>query len=396
MPVDSGVRFALYAAMRRTVVRACAILALALFAFVVETRAAPALNGAPMDPQNVIADDIQSEALAAYRRHAAGYAFKGTEIVIVDYRRPSNTPRLFVLNLATGGVEAYYVAHGRGSDPAHTKSALRFSDAPTTGMSSVGAFRGLELYQSPEHGPAMRLAGLDSTNTNAYDRLIVFHTASYFNPAAGRFGRSCGCFVVTKEAMARIYGVLSDGGFLYAGPARLHDRSATTAQDCNPACGGGCRPAPLIAAAKRPKAPAFAKAEPAPAPTPLPAPSPVLVAVADPVSQATRPAPVAAAAVHDVPVPLPKPAPKSAPDAATEVAEVPVPLAKPGLSPPLIASADDQNAPVPHAKPDLRPSVDDTSLAAIPDLLVPDPQPGQVPVPIRKPVGLQRMAELVP
>ncbi|MCC6917749.1 MAG: murein L,D-transpeptidase catalytic domain family protein [Alphaproteobacteria bacterium] len=343
-----------------------------------------------MDPQNVIADDIQSEALAAYRRHAASRAFKGTEIVIVDYRKPSNAPRLFVLDLATGGVEAYYVAHGRGSDPAHTKSALRFSDAPTTGMSSVGAFRGLELYQSPEHGPAMRLAGLDSTNVNAYDRLIVFHTASYFNPAAGRFGRSCGCFVVTKEAMARIYGVLSDGGFLYAGPARLHDRTATTAQDCNPACGGGCRPAPLIAAAKRPDAPVLAKA--APAPTPVPAAPPVQLAVATP----PTPAPVAVAAVQDVPIPLAKPDLKAAPVPAMVMAEVPVPLAKPDLALPMVASAEAPSAPVPLAKPDLRPSVNDTSLAAVPDLLVPNPEPGDVPVPISKPVGLQRMAELVP
>jgi hypothetical protein len=370
--------------MRHVYLCVSAALALAMFAFAAESRANPAPAAVPrLDAQNVIADDIQSEALAAYRRHAAQGAFRGNELVIVDYRKPSDAPRLYILNIATGAVEAYYVAHGRGSDPGHTQRAIRLSDAPTTGMSSVGAFRGLERYQSPENGPALRLAGLDWTNANAYDRLIVFHTAGYFDPAARRFGRSCGCFVVTRQAMERVYGVLADGGFLYAGPARLHDKTASTARDCNPHCGGNCN-APLIASAKPParRAVAVAKAEPAP-PIPAAKPAPVPLTPA-----------LAVAKVDLAPVsPRPKPAlPPDAPGA--ELAFVPTPHAKPSIEAAGTAVAETALAPVPLAKPELAPALD-VAQASLGAPLVPNPLPGEIPVPVGKPAGLKQVAELL-
>jgi hypothetical protein len=329
-----------------------------------------------LDPYNAIPDDIQAEALSAYRKHAARNAFRGSEIVMVDYRKPSGAPRLYILNLTNGAVEAYYVAHGRGSDPGHTKVALRFSDAPTTGMSSVGAFRGLERYTSSENGPALRLAGLDPTNSNAYDRLIVFHTAGYFSPSDRRFGRSCGCFVVTREAMERVYGVLADGGFLYAGPASLHDATASPSIDCDPRC-GSCN-TPLIAAARKPRNTMVAAVEDSPRP-PRTKPAP------------DRPRSVVFAAI----VPRPKPVIPSERAAPAAIAGIPVPLAKPGLPvEPMIAMAGQADlGPVPLAKPDLRPSLGEAMADAV---RIPDPEPGEIPVPAVKPDGLQQVAELVP
>lgn len=366
-----------------------AVLALSM-TLLVEARA----QAAPVfDPQNVIADDIQTEALGAYRRHAARGAFRGSEMVIVDYRKPSSAPRLYILSLTTGAVEAYYVAHGRGSDPSHTQVAMRLSDAPSTGMSSVGAFRGLERYQSPENGPALRLAGLDWTNANAYDRLIVFHTAGYFDPAQRRFGRSCGCFVVTRQAMERVYGVLADGGFLYAGPAALHDRTASPARDCNPHCGGNCS-APLIAAAKKARPTLVARA--LPAPTPRAKPLPATPLPAEPIPAAP---PVAvAAAAFVAPVPHAKPD-FALPPAAAGMAAAPIPQAKPDLpAATAVAGAQDTlgtDAPVPHEKPAFRPTLD--AAAVLADAArVPDPLPGEIPVPIEKPSGLRQVAELTP
>jgi hypothetical protein len=325
--------------MKRAMLSVCALfLALAPFA-----QAAPAANGAPLDPQNLIADDIQAEALANYARAAAQKPFRGSEIVIVDYRMPTDARRLFILNLATGAVETHYVAHGRGSDPGHTLKAQRFSDVMSTGMSSVGAYRGLERYTSATHGPALRLAGLSTTNASAYERLIVFHTAGYFAPEAGRFGRSCGCFVVTTEDMKRVYDVIADGGFLYAGPARLHDRTASFQRDCNTECGNTC-PEPLIADAR-------------------PAKSPAATRVAD-----VRPTPKRAAPEPPVPQPLAKPAlPSAAAVAVAAELDPPLPLAKPDLS---------------------RPGGQTLGL------VVPDVAPGQIPVPAAKPDGLQQVADL--
>jgi hypothetical protein len=371
--------------MRHAYLCAAAFAALALLALGAESRAEPVAAPVPrLDPQNLIADDIQAEALAAHRRHAAQAAFRGSELVIIDYRKASNEPRLFILDLATGAVEAHYVAHGRGSDPGHTQVAMRFGDAPTSGMSSVGAFRGLERYQSSENGPALRLAGLDWTNANAFDRLIVFHTASYFNPAERRFGRSCGCFVVTRQAMERIYGVLADGGFLYAGPAGLHDRNASAVRDCNPRCGGNCSE-PLIASVKPPVG------------------RPVTVAKSDTMPSEPRPKALPARPVHSValaqaePVPIrPRPKPFLPPEHRRVVTGIPTPLAKPDLpdrSSGAMASAD--RTPVPSAKPDLRPMLDELA-ATSGELKIPNPGPDETPVPAQKPAGLRQVAVLEP
>ncbi|MFT3810384.1 MAG: murein L,D-transpeptidase catalytic domain family protein [Micropepsaceae bacterium] len=415
--------------MKRAVLAAGAILALALSVIAPTAVAATSLNGAKFDPQNLIDDQLETEALSAYARHAARRPFKGDEIVIVDYALPSTAKRLYIANIRTGTVEAHYVAHGRGSDPGHSKLAVRFSDAETSGMSSVGAYRGLERYRSGTHGPALKLEGLDRTNASAYRRLIVFHTASYFDPENGRFGRSCGCFVVTKGDMTRVYDVIADGGFLYAGPARLHDPSATTAADCNTACGNSC-----------PNAPLMAKATPAPAPR---QPAPVLVANAEPApapaapaqQQKPQPAPVVMAALKDEPKPAkaqradfnaPVPLAKPKLDAAIEVAaalDAPIPKLKPALdsdaidgearqaaiallarrnAPRLVAMANRPAAqpaaaamadvPVPAAKPDHVHDDAVPQVAAAP--LVPDVAPGETPVPSAKPAGLRQTAGL--
>lgn len=409
----------------------CAALALgalvalgSVFAFSAPASAATALNGAKLDPLNLIDDALETEALASYARHAAQQPFRGDEIVIVDYALPSSAKRLYIVNIRTGAVEAHYVAHGRGSDPGHTNMAVRFSDAETSGMSSVGAFRGLERYKSPSHGPALKLAGLDGTNESAYRRLIVFHTAAYFDPENGRLGRSCGCFVVTKSEMTRVYDVIADGGFLYAGPARLHDTNASTARDCNTECGNTCPNAPLMAkATPAPRAPVAApvmtaKAEPPP-PPPAPKPNAAPVVALAALMPETQPAPRPARADFDAPVPLAKP--KLAAPVELAAFDAPVPRLKPALDadaidgearvaalevlnrplrPRLVAMAASHPAavtagfdvPVPQPKPDAVAGRD-----VVPQLiarpLVPDVAPGETPVPSAKPPGLRQTAD---
>jgi hypothetical protein len=183
-------------------------------------------TGAVIDPLNVIADDLEAEALRSYAGHlqARPGAMRTGEIVIVDFRKRSDERRLYIVDMTTGAVQAEYVSHGKGSDPGHTRIAARFSDVMSTGMSSVGAYVGLNRYRG-KHGASLRIEGLDPSNDNAYARAIVFHTAGYFQPALGLFGRSFGCFVVEPAVMERVYRAVESGGFLYAGPLSLYDPS---------------------------------------------------------------------------------------------------------------------------------------------------------------------------
>jgi len=411
--------------MKCTALALGALVALgSVFAFSQAASAATAINGAKLDPLNLINDLLENEALASYARHASQRPFKGDEIVIVDYAKLSSAKRLYIVNIRTGTVEAHYVAHGRGSDPSHSNMAVRFSDAETSGMSSVGAYRGLERYKSPSHGSALKLTGLDATNASAYRRLIVFHTAAYFDPENGRYGRSCGCFVVTKGDMTRVYDVIADGGFLYAGPARMHDTSATTAADCNTACGNSCPNAPLMAKATPiPRAPAAAvmtaKADPLPLPLPPTKPAreavPVVMAALKP-----EPQPVLKPVRPDFNAPAPLAKPKFAAPVELAAFEAPVPHLKPALdaetidgearvaalellsqrnAPRLVAVAKRPataviafDAPVPMAKPASIAGRDAApQMASQP--LVPDVAPGETPVPSAKPPALRQTAD---
>jgi hypothetical protein len=361
--------------MKRVVLAAGALLALVYN----QAAAATAFNGAPIDPANLIADDLEAEALASYARNAAARPFRGQTIVVVDYRKPSSTKRLFLLNLATGAVEPHYVAHGRGSDPEHTTVAMRFGDVTSSGMSSLGAYRGLERYQSPAHGPALRLAGLDRSNRSAYERLIVVHTAPYFDPANGKYGRSLGCFVVTTEDRARIYDIIADGGFLYAGPS------------CLGAGATACRkPDTSLMAEAAPAAPvAVAAATPAPPPAPAPKPAPV------------QPPPVVLAAAAPRAT-LPKPAVmRAAPPPVVLADAVPTPSSKPRLDVPVLVAFA---APVPTPKPVLAAPAIDTpeQIAAALEVLGRAPAPSplaavavalDVPEPLAKPALLAEAGE---
>src|SRR4051812_36133928 len=58
---------------------------------------------------------------------ASRKAWRPDTTAIVAFSKPSNEERFFVVDLASGDVEAHRVAHGRGSDPDHSGFVERFS-----------------------------------------------------------------------------------------------------------------------------------------------------------------------------------------------------------------------------------------------------------------------------
>ena len=138
---------------------------------------------------------------------------------IVDFSRPSRTPRFHVVDLDNSRTESHLVAHGRGSDPAHTGWVTRLSNEPGSFASSAGAYVTREIYVGG-HGRSMRLAGLDAGNSNAETRALVIHAAWYVSPEianeTGKLGRSEGCFAVSGASLDRVLDRLGPGRLLYA------------------------------------------------------------------------------------------------------------------------------------------------------------------------------------
>ena len=111
------------------------------------------------------------------------------------------------------------MAHGRGSDPAHTGWLQHFSNELHSNATSKGAY----LTGSPyvgAHGRSLRLSGLEASNSNAEPRAIVVHAAWYVSAQMARdhgiIGRSDGCFALAQESLDDVLHALGPGHLIYA------------------------------------------------------------------------------------------------------------------------------------------------------------------------------------
>ncbi len=154
-----------------------------------------------LDPA-VLALALRASACAARRGLVPGLGL----LTVIDYRRPSNEPRLWVLDLTTRKLRYHeLVAHGRGSGELF---ATRFSNEAGSQQSSLGLFVTGDPYVG-QHGRSLRLVGLEpGTNDQALDRALVVHGADYvsaaFATAQGRLGRSHGCPALRSEVSAAL------------------------------------------------------------------------------------------------------------------------------------------------------------------------------------------------
>jgi hypothetical protein len=174
-----------------------------------------------VDGDGQLAPGLRLRALAALEQHREHIACRDV-IGIADFSLPSRTPRFHVLRLADGSVRSHLVAHGRGSDPAHTGWLERFSNEPHSFATSAGAYLTDNVYFGG-HGRSIRLDGLDASNSNAAARAIVVHGAWYVSDEmvghTGMLGRSEGCLAVAESSLEEILSCLGPGRLIYAGKA---------------------------------------------------------------------------------------------------------------------------------------------------------------------------------
>jgi hypothetical protein len=174
--------------------------------------ARPIVPSAPagIDPQ------LFAKAKAALDQHKI---YARDSMGIVDFSKPSSEPRFFVVDIASGNVEAYRVAHGRGSDPDHSGFVERFSNDFGSYASSNGTYTTGDYYDG-KYGLSLRVRGLDWSNYNAEPRAIVIHNAWYAEddmiPTHGKLGRSEGCFAMSRENQYKVMRKLAGGRMIYA------------------------------------------------------------------------------------------------------------------------------------------------------------------------------------
>ena len=182
--------------------------------------AVPARAQVPAVPISLNPRDRRLLAIAQEQlaRHGAGLWARDV-VGIADFGLRSSEPRLHFVDFERGVVDSYRVAHGMGSDPEHDGWLNFFSNVHESWCTSKGAYMTFGWY-SGKYGTSIRLEGRDPTNSNALDRAIVMHRASYCEPSHlaqyGKLGRSNGCFAMSDADFQLALLRLAGGRLLYA------------------------------------------------------------------------------------------------------------------------------------------------------------------------------------
>lgn len=138
-------------------------------------------------------------------------------LTIIDYTKPSNVERFFVLDLNKRKVVySTYVTHGKNSG---LTSALNFSNNKNSYMSSLGFYMTNDSYVG-NNGYSLRLKGLEAgINSNALSRNIVVHGADYAEPdfieKYGFLGRSEGCPAIPTTVSRDVIDSIKDRTVLF-------------------------------------------------------------------------------------------------------------------------------------------------------------------------------------
>ncbi|HVU58907.1 MAG TPA: murein L,D-transpeptidase catalytic domain family protein [Puia sp.] len=178
---------------------------------------------------NLFYDNLRLDSLGlsqeAYHKAIAGFlnlvisgAVQNTEVLsIIDFSKPSNEKRLFVLDMSSGALLFNtLVAHGRNSGKL---LATRFSNRMNSFMSSLGFYVTGDPFMG-QHGYSLRLEGIErGWNDNAFHRSIIMHPAGYVSEEHirqwGYLGRSEGCPAIPEELDRPIIDSIRGGSCLF-------------------------------------------------------------------------------------------------------------------------------------------------------------------------------------
>jgi len=181
---------------------------------------------------------VSGLSLAVFREGLVGYynlqaashrASIPPVLTLIDFSRPSQQKRLWVINIEKAKVLYHtLVAHGKASG---ADVPMAFSNQDGSEMSSLGFYRTAPTTYVGKHGLSLKIKGLDpGFNTNAESRAVVVHGADYvcedFVRAHGRLGRSQGCPALPVAETPAIVKAIQGGSVLYLhGPAQAGYRS---------------------------------------------------------------------------------------------------------------------------------------------------------------------------
>jgi len=169
---------------------------------------------ADIDPNGVVPADLLERALVYYDFNH-DLLDNDRYLTVIDFAQHSSKKRLYIVDMHDGSLERHVVAHGSGSDPNNDGIATQFSNVANSHKSSLGMYLTAETY-SGKWGLSLRLDGLSETNSEARDRAIVMHGASYVANGKSKQGRSWGCPAIPLGERDEVIPMLKGGSLMYA------------------------------------------------------------------------------------------------------------------------------------------------------------------------------------
>lgn len=138
-------------------------------------------------------------------------------LTIVDFSKPSSEERMFIIDMCCNKIiYRTIVAHGVNSGGLY---ACNFSNDENSHQSSLGFYVTTTTY-SGKYDLALRIEGMESTNSHASSRGVVIHAAKYatyeFLEENGcTLGRSYGCPALPYENFEQVVEWIKGGTCFY-------------------------------------------------------------------------------------------------------------------------------------------------------------------------------------
>lgn len=137
-------------------------------------------------------------------------------LTIVDFSKESSEDRLYIIDMESFCLETRTLcAHGKNTG---RSTARKFSNTSGSLQSSLGFYVTQETY-SGKFDLALKLRGLEYSNSKARSRGVVMHGANYatydFLERNGMLGRSFGCPAIPMDQAEEIIHKVKAGACLY-------------------------------------------------------------------------------------------------------------------------------------------------------------------------------------
>nr|WP_302436163.1 murein L,D-transpeptidase catalytic domain family protein [Bacteroides intestinalis] len=167
--------------------------------------------------ENISVGTVIHQRLKSKAREAKAYCvsngFNTSYCFLVDFSIHSGKKRFFVWDFKGDSIKyASLCAHGYGKDSTPSKPV--FSNVPESLCSSLGKYKvGIRAYSKWGINVHYKLHGLETTNDNAFKRIVVLHSytplpAEEVYPSHLPLGMSQGCPVICDETMRQVDALL--------------------------------------------------------------------------------------------------------------------------------------------------------------------------------------------